>query len=680
MKANVAWLFAAQCFVASAMDIELMSANPKSYRAIVEAADDDSFPLLLSCFSPVNGVVLQEKTSDDNATWGWKASVPGHEDTEPFDHPVAAALKAQSWIMFNRQKPPATPEVPPEPVMDPLFHPSTGSPDMAAMGSWSVDLAEKRDLTCFSPRSKKFVSAVHVATTNGGTVEDTTVTTPPSGLGTEETGLAEGGQQQQHFWRFYDRGTLAEFLGIPKRSSGGHDEGGGGGGRGGEGKDSDAPRLASWLEAGLGASHVRRGKEAVEVGQRKRGFGNVVGLQKKQRDYLELSAPAILFFYAGLHRTLGAAGGPTYGLATTTTLSPKKGGFWWQQKQQQAQAGKAGFVEKGEEEDQRLLAATEEQLQSMTAQMVALLPERGLAYSALSGLLFNRLAVVSKLTLPLFGNNDMGGYGGSGGGGGGRRGGQRIVGYVPELPPGTEDTLAPYGGGRGGNGAAAAPSSSGAPLMAREAWVAKASFTMPAKVDEQQELVRVSKGQDVQTAAARFCRKHGIYQHPKAITAEECWQLVPLLFERLIAVNELTDLEGDDEDNGNDDDVAAAPTAAAVVVQPLATFASPTKGSEVAVDEVVSIEVAVRQGSGGAGFCCLYLNNAQASSWCGPVTAPSTLLGGMSLASTNNVVGPHVLQLVCRHTRSDLEAFLAASEDSVLVPDDAAFFAFVAPP
>jgi len=40
------------------MNIELMSANPKSYRAITNQpnATDTALPLLLSCFSPEIGV------------------------------------------------------------------------------------------------------------------------------------------------------------------------------------------------------------------------------------------------------------------------------------------------------------------------------------------------------------------------------------------------------------------------------------------------------------------------------------------------------------------------------------------------------------------------------------------------------------------------------------------------
>jgi len=287
------------------------------------------------------------------------------------------------------------------------------------------------------------------------------------------------------------------------------------------------------------------------------------------------------------------------------------------------------------------------------------------------------------------------------------------VGYVPDLPPGTGNfdgstTTTTTSTSSSSSAAAASSSASTATALdpsslSREAWVARAAFSVPIAVDGSLKQLVVRKGQEVQTAAANFCRLHSVYQTAEgsgsngvdkgATTAGECWRLVPLLFDRLLAANELADAEGP---GGGDDDAGVA--------LPLATLSSPVKGYQLGRDETVTVEVALsnssnnssKVGVGGrqghqdgqarasAPFCCLFLNNAPTSSWCGAVSSPAgkpVVVGGVSIASTGGFSGPHVLQLVCRPARVDLESLLSKKNSDgaqyALVADDAAFFAFI---
>jgi hypothetical protein len=442
------------------------------------------------------------------------------------------------------------------------------------------------------------------------------------------------------YWRFNERAELAELLGLGAESL----------------VEGKSPRLAPWLESALGVAHVRRGS-----------LGPF-------REYTDLSASALFFMYCGLQRVFGA----TY-LAVTAT----SGGEGDANSSSAAAAAPGQLPDKAKGGGRKsgggagsLFGATLDEVEEAARRVGKLLPVGGEAHRLVSALLADRLRVVERLALPLVPGASQRGRAGT------------VYGYVA-----TDVDLGEGGGGPRG--------AAGDPSAAR--WRARRAHSTKVGLAQGVESVRVRQGDDVQTAVARFCRRHGVRD------PAECWRLVPYVLDGIAGAADAAagssgsplPNHGWDDDGGGGGGGGGLPTyQGGAGMAPLATLASPAKGAEPSGD---SFPVAIRLSrplADPVAFCCIHLNDAEPSAWCGTVDAAAQALsvedavedeaggGGGALLRGAVVIGamgrasferdgPHVLHLTCRRSLEELEAYVNSS--AFLVPDDASFFLFTAP-
>jgi len=606
--------------------------------------------------------------------WGWMINATGTEDKGPFDHPIAAAIKAHNARALDGL------------ADDHLFHPVTGEPDQTTLGSWAVAMGDRRDIACYSPARRTWVRATHMGADEESSPPSSEVAAADASDADTGASRNEGSPSRASpavappasWWRLYTRTDAEELLGLTAADlSGGKSPLG----LAGYGKGL---ALTPWLMGALGPEHARSGVERPRKGAGKgatargargvggvaRGAAAVLSKFRPGRPYLDLSPSAVLFFYCGLHRILRG------------TYAPPAGGAAGEAPDDAAAAAAAAATAAP-----LLFAATEAEFAAAAGRVAALLPIGGAAAGLVEALLADRLALVSLgLPGPLAA---PGGIARTAPPEAQTRAQQQAQQHQHQHQQQAQGAPSSFSSSSsaataaatvslhfpGGTGPAPSPLPSLSPAAADRVkramqWAPGGAFeaTLALGGGGEEAVVAVAGGEDLQTAAARFCRRYGITDasaRPGAPPGHaECWRLVDhLSAERPPFLRPGT---------------PAAAAAMASAPAPLARLSSPVKGAVLGGAGSAAAQVAIKATSAAGGFCCVYINDGLASAWCGPVEpqpgAGAVVVGGVDRASLGGGGGPHALLLVCRPSRDALEAEVRSAPQ--LRPDDAAFFSF----
>lgn len=610
-----------------------------------------------------------------NSPWGWFAEVntsnvanetagESLESHGPFPHPVAAALKAHGLLAAKARSSSSGANSASSTSVS-LFDARTGAPNQQALGSWAYGMGTGQDVHCYSSTRRKWATAYHhlegyVAEPQVSSASSSPASTNQEGASTNvadsSTSAAAGGPS---YWRLYARDDLTELFGltlgeVPLLA---------------KGKDL---RLAPWLEQALGPYHAKAGVEAARAPPRGSAAAAATGSTfGRKRPYLDLSAGAVLFLYCGLPALLTrtvASGDAVMGPVTSS-----------------ASFASSGNIKIGSEV---YFAASAEQLAVVGERVTALLgnPTNSAAAAHVDALLSERLKLVSRAPGPSPLRVAAAVAAGSSGGSSSSKVGDDLA--AAAL-------------------AAAAEEYNSRATTAKNTstmnWEANVAFKAVASLDGVNVPLKVARGDDMHTVAARFCRRWGVKGTDGSSGgsgASACWKLVPWLQTKRDAAE--AEFRATSVAAGVGSSAAAGAQEESARGKrresPIATLASPSKGAQM-IGPNQSVTVAIQLSKDGAptagaaasgasagsqgGFCCVYANDETQSSWCGEVPSAAaaaagssevTTVGSLSQAALGGGAGPHLLHLICRRSRSVLEADLMSTE--YLQPDDASFFAF----